>query len=121
MGTVNHLQQFHVPFDAEQFIQSHKDCPQDVSLLDALWKMVHPAVFWREELIAENDGACLQLYDNTLCVQSCYVAKGLAQCSRATVLALTIGSALPQFAANAAAEGRLYEASVADYLGSHAV
>ncbi|MBO5140618.1 MAG: hypothetical protein J6B76_08215 [Peptococcaceae bacterium] len=121
MGTVNHLQQFHVPFDAEQFIQSHKDCPQDVPLLDALWKMVHPAVFWREELIAENDGVCLRLYHNTLCVQSCYVAKGLAQCSRATVLALTIGSALPQFAANAAAEGRLYEAAVADYLGSHAV
>ena len=53
MGTVNHLQQFHVPFDAEQFVQSHKECPQDVPLLDALWKMVHPAVFWREELIAE--------------------------------------------------------------------
>jgi len=121
MGIVNYLQQFHISFDAETFMQSRKDCPQDLPLLNRLWQLVHPAVFWREEPIAANDGDCLVLKDHVLCVQSCYVAKGLSDCSRATVMALTIGSALPQFAANAAAEGRLYEAAVADYLGSHAV
>lgn len=121
MGAVNHLQQFHIPFDAETFMQSHKDCPQDLPLLQKLWPLVHPAVFWREEQIVSNDGDALVLGDGLLRVESCYVSKGLSQCKRATVMALTIGPALPDFAALAAREGRLYEAAVADYLGSHAV
>lgn len=121
MGAVNQLQQFHIPFDAEQFIQNHKDCPQDAALLTQLWKLVQPTVFWREETIVENTGDGLRLAEDALYVKSCYVAKGLSQCLRATVMALTIGAALPSFAETAAREGRLYEASVADYLGSHAV
>ncbi len=121
MGMVNQLQQFHIPFDAEHFAQSHKDCPQDVPLLRELWQLVRPAVFWREALIASNDGDKILLADETLCIDSCYVSKGLAQCNRATVMALTIGEVLPRFAAQASADGRLYQAAVADYLGSHAV
>lgn len=121
MGAVNYLQQFHIPFDAEAFMQTHKDCPQDASLLQRLWQLVHPIVFWREEKIADNDGEVLILHDNVLCIDSCYVAKGLSQCNRATVMALTIGSDLPDYAEKASKEGRLYEAAAADYLGSHAV
>lgn len=121
MGAVNYLQQFHVPFDAEIFVRSHRDCPQDIPLLQKLWHMVEPAVFWREEPITENDEAVLRLHNDALRIESCYVAKGLSKCTRVTVMALTIGSALPQFASDASAEGRLYEAAVADYLGSHAV
>ena len=121
MGVVNHLQQFYIPFDAEHFIESHKDCPQDVALLQKLWRMVRPAVFWREDAIVQNDGFRLVLGSGDFSVESCYVAKGLAHCKKATVLALTIGEMLPAFAAEAANEGRLYEASVADYLGSHGV
>ena len=36
MGSVNQLYRFHVPFDAEKFMQSHKDCPQDLQLLEKL-------------------------------------------------------------------------------------
>ena len=121
MGRVNHLQQFYVPFDAEAFIAQHKDCPPDVVLLQKLWKLVTPVAYWREELITQNDGAVLVLGDGSLWVESCYVSKGLAQCSRATILALTIGPSLPDFARKASLDGRLYEAAVADYLGSHGV
>ena len=51
MGVVQHLQKFHVPFDAEGFIAAHKGCPDDPELLRELWKLVKPAVFWREEPI----------------------------------------------------------------------
>ena len=121
MSTVNHLQQFYIPFDVDDFIVRHKDCPKDAPLLRKLWKLVRPAVFWREDVIVQNDGASLVLGDGALSVESCYVSKGLAQCKRATILALTIGEALPAFAIEAANEGRLYESSVADYLGSHGV
>ncbi len=121
MGAVNYVQQFHIPFDAQTFMDTHTDCPQDLPLLQKLWQMVHPAAFWRDELIAEKDSDSLVLANGALRIESCYVAKGLAQCKRATVMALTIGAALPSFAAQAAADGRLYEAAVADYLGSHAV
>lgn len=121
MGIVNQLQQFYVPFDAKSFIASHKDCPDDVALLQKLWNLVTPMAYWREEPISRNDGETLVLGNDLLRVESFYVCKGLAQCSRATMLALTIGSTLPLYAEQATKEGRLYEASVADYLGSHAV
>ena len=121
MGMVYRLQQFHIPFDVEDFIQKHEDCPQDATLLQQLWQMVRPAAYWRETQITANTEELLVLGDDLLRVKSCYVAKGLSQCTRATVMALTIGHTLPAFAAKASAEGRLYEASVADYLGSHAV
>ena len=51
MGVVNHLQQFYIPFDAEHFIESHKDCPQDVALLHLLFRnrlqIPFPRIFWR--------------------------------------------------------------------------
>lgn len=121
MSIVHQMQQFHIPFDAETFMQTHKDCPQDVPLLQKLWKLVQPVAFWREEAITGNDGTTISLANDALAIESCYVSKGLAACQRASILALTIGAALPAFSAQAAAEGKLYEASVADYLGSHAV
>ena len=54
MGSVNQLYRFHVPFDAEKFMQSHKDCPQDLQLLEKLWQLVQPTAFWRDAAIAEN-------------------------------------------------------------------
>jgi len=121
MSVVHHLQQYSLPFDAQAFIAAHADCPDEPQLLQTLWQMVRPALFWREEPITVNDGDVLILGDNALRVESCYVCKGLAQCKRATVMALTIGTALPDEACRAAEAGQLYRSSIADYLGSHAV
>ena len=121
MGMVQQLQNFHVPFDAEQFIASHKGCPDDAQLLQDLWKLVRPSVFWREEAIQSNDGDIVTLGGGSLSIASCYVAKGLAECSKAVIMALTIGPQLPDEARRASEAGELYRSSVADYLGSHAV
>ncbi len=118
---MHHLQKFHIPFDAEQFIAGHADCPNDPQLLNELWKLMTPLAFWRDELIQSNDGDVMILGDTALSIASCYVCKGLAQCKKATIMALTIGPALPDEARRAAANGELYRSSVADYLGSHAV
>ena len=121
MGVVHQLQQFHVPFDTEAFIAAHADCPGDPELLNELWQKLEPALFWREEPISSNDGDTLVLGNGALSITSCYVCKGLAQCDRATVMALTIGPTLPGEAQQAAQQGKLYRSAVADYLGSHAV
>jgi hypothetical protein len=121
MGVVHHLQQFHLDFDAEAFIAGHADCPNEPMLLNELWQLVTPSVFWREERISENDGDILMLGKDALRVESCYVCKGLQPCSRATIMALTIGTGLPDEARRAAEQGQLYRSAIADYLGSHAV
>lgn len=121
MGIVHHLQQFHLTFDAKTFIASHHDCPDEPELLQELWQLVAPAIFWREEPISSNDGEQLVLGNDELRIASCYVCKGLQQCKRATVMALTIGPALPDEARRAAEAGQLYRSAIADYLGSHAV
>lgn len=121
MGIVHHLQQFHLAFDAQAFIASHHDCPDEPELLQELWQLVAPAIFWREEPIRSNNGDQLVLGNDELCIASCYVCKGLQQCKRATIMALTIGPALPGEARRAAESGQLYRSTIADYLGSHAV
>ena len=121
MGIVHHLQKFHIPFDAEAFIAGHADCPNDPELLHELWQKLMPAAFWREETISSNDGDIVTLGNGALFIASCYVCKGLSQCSRATVMALTIGAGLPGEARISAQNGQLYRSAVADYLGSHAV
>ena len=121
MGNVHHLQKFFVPFDVQQFIKNHADCPDDPELLQELWRKVTPSVFWRDEVISGNDGDVLTLGNGSMSIASCYVCKGLAQCSRATVMALTIGPWLPDEARRSAQEGSLYRGTVADYLGSHGV
>ena len=121
MGIVHHLQQFHLAFDAQAFIASPHDCPDEPELLQELWQLVAPAIFWREEPIRSNDGDQLVLGNDELCIASCYVCKGLQQCKRATIMALTIGPALPGEARRAAESGQLYRSTIADYLGSHAV
>ncbi len=121
MGTVHDLRRFYLPFDADAFIAAHADSPQDPALLRELWRLVAPRLFWREEAIRANDGGVLVLGDGVLTVESSYVCKGLAQCRRATVIAVTIGAALPDEARRAARAGELYRSAVADHLGSHAV
>ncbi len=75
MGIVHHLQQFHLTFDAKTFIASHHDCPDEPELLQELWQLVAPAIFWREEPISSNDGEQLVLgkrrtvYCQLLCLQ----------------------------------------------------
>ena len=121
MGAVHHLRQYRLPFEAEAFIAAHKDCPDDAALLQELWTLVQPRIWWREEPVQSNDGTQLVLGKQSLQIDSCYVCKGLQQCSRAVVMALTIGAALPAEAQRCAQQGQLYRSSVADYLGSHAV
>ena len=119
MSAVHHMQNFFIPFDVQQFIQTRKDCPDDPQLLKALWRKVKPSVFWREEAISSNNGEVLTLGNGDLSIASCYVCKGLEQCSRATIMALTIGPGLPDEARISAQDGQLYRSTVADYLGSH--
>lgn len=121
MSQVQSLLQYHLPFDAKQFISETRDCPEEPELLQELWNLVHPVVFWRDAPISSREADCLILGEDALRIDSIYVAQGLAQCSRATVLALTIGPKLPQEAARCAQRGALYRSSIADLLGSHAV
>lgn len=105
MGAVHHLRQYRLPFEAEAFIAAHKDCPNDAALLQELWTLVQPCIWWREEPVQSNDGMRLVLGKQSLQIDSCYVCKGLQQCSRAVVMALTIGAALPDRGAAQCAAG----------------
>ena len=78
MGAVHHLRQYRLPFEAEAFIAAHKDCPDDAALLQELWTLVQPRIWWREEPVQSNDGMQLVLGKQSLQIDSCYVCKGLA-------------------------------------------
>lgn len=121
MSPVHQLLHYHLALDIEEFIASVPACPHEPELLTELWQLVQPFLFWREAAITARTAEQLSLAEGELVIPSVYVAQGLAQCQRATVMALSIGSALPLEAEHSAAVGQLYRSSLADLLGSHGV
>ena len=121
MSGVQHLSHYHLPLQVEKFMAKVKECPHEPQMLEELWRLAKPFIFWREEAITSRTKDELVLGNGELTIPSIYVAQGLAECQRATVLALSLGQALPQEAEKCAAQGELYRSSVADLLGSHGV
>ena len=121
MNRVQYLSHYHLPLDVDDFMAKVKECPYEPQILKELWRLVNPFIFWREEAITSNTKDTVVLGNGTLTIPSIYVAQGLAECQRATVLALSLGQALPQEAEKTAAKGQLYRSSLADLLGSHGV
>jgi len=121
MSIVQHLSHYHLPLDVDDFMLKVKECPHEPDILQQLWQLVKPFIFWREEPITSHKHGSIILGDNDLIIPSIYVAQGLAECQRATVLAFSLGQALPHEAEKCAERGELYRSSLADLLGSHGV
>lgn len=111
------LHYFPLEFNQNAFLQQNKGVAADSAFLLKLWQLVQPMVFWRETAVLGNDGE--KIYANDFTIESLYVAKGLKDCPKMTVLAVTIGEKLPQYAAELLACGKYYQATVADLLGSY--
>lgn len=119
MSQVHYLQHFNLPLDLAEFIQSTPGCPDEPELITWLWAQLTPKVYWREAPIISHAPGKVQVGE--LGIDSVYLAKGLAQCHKATVLAVTIGQALPQATSKAFAQGEMYLGAIGDLVGSHSV
>lgn len=121
MSSVQYLNYYHLPLDVDNFIATVRECPNEPKILQELWQLVRPFVFWREEPITHREKDKLILGNDALIIPSIYVAQGLAECQRATVMALSLGAELPREAELCNKKGELYRSSLADLLGSHGV
>ena len=119
MTAVSRLKGFFVPFDVKEFIWSYAACPNEPEKIDRLWRLASPSVFWRESEIKSNKNGVVETLDGFV-IQSRYVGKGLAECERLAVMAVTVGAGLPEEAQRLISSGSLYDATIADMLGSFA-
>lgn len=121
MSTVHYLQHFAPDFRWERFAETTKGVPKDAALINELWRLVKPQAVWREGCITQRKDHQLMIDEGAMIIDSAYVEQGLAQCQRVTVMALTIGAALPETASRDLQEGQLYRGAIADLLGSYGV
>lgn len=117
---IHYLHHFHLPFNLAALRHQIKGCDQDEPLEHA-WQFIQPKVWWREAAITELSVHGLTLGDQQLIIPSAYVAKGLSQCHKATVLAVTIGEELPKQVNQWLASNQLYQGTIGDMVGSYAV
>lgn len=120
MTSVKALQYFSLKAPILPFIQATKGLTaEDQPLVEQLWRLVKPSVYWRDGLITTKNQQQLIIDNGELIIDSCYLAQGLAQCQRLTVLCVTIGHQLPQQAENDLLSGHLHRGTVSDLLGSY--
>jgi len=86
-----------------------------------LTAFIRPKVFWRELIIDDIANSRISFDNGALVIESVYVSLGLKKCHKTTLFAITLGQELPQYAEACQAEGRLWEGTIADIFGSHAV
>ena len=118
---IHSLAQFNLPLDVEAFITKTKGCPDEPEIIQELWQKIKPAIFWKDLQITSCTDGKVVLGKGQLTIDSYYVAKGLAQCHKATVMALTIGSPLPDDVTVSLDNGSFYRGSIGDLVGSHSV
>lgn len=121
MDEVQTLANFPLELDAEKLVEERPQLAGAQEKLRELQKYIQPVAFWRELKVDGQEQNRISLEEGKLIIDSAYVALGLAGCSKATLLAVTIGQELPHYAQDCLQKGKLWEGTVADILGSEAV
>ena len=121
LSKVHYLTAFAPDFQWQRFAQQTPGVPEDEQLIGSLWQLARPQAVWREGRITGRQAHQLAIDGGEMVIDSAYVAQGLAQCEQVSVMALTIGPALPEMASRLLTEGELYRGTIADLLGSYGV
>jgi len=101
-----------------------KSRPELEGAENKVWELaecIRPVVYWADFPLKICGGNRVILGEDALSINSFYLARGLKGFARATLMAATIGDALPGYSDICVREGRLWEGTVADILGSLAV
>ncbi len=107
--------------DIVDIIMAHPELKGAENIAEKLANYIRPKVYWIDTpLKARNEGSII-LGDNLLTVNSFYVSKGLRGYVEGTLVAATLGHALPRYSEACMKQGTLWEGTVSDMLGSFAV
>ncbi len=85
---------------------------------------ISPAVHWMDMEIHHKDEGCISMGDldgDHFTIESAYVARGLSDCQRVTLIAATIGREISQVSMENYSKGQFWEGTIADYFGSYAM
>ncbi|MFZ7102205.1 MAG: hypothetical protein ACOWWO_06005 [Peptococcaceae bacterium] len=121
MGEVQVLNFFNADIDSVKLADTVPELKGTAAKLAELKKYLKPQIFWRELLLEEILNGVLIFDGGSFEIDSAYVAQGLKYCKKATLYTVTLGPTLPQYSRCCLAEGRLWEAAVADIFGSQGV
>ena len=84
----------------------------------ALENLLEPLVYAREIKISEREENRISFDEGALCFYSGYLVEGMQDCSKATLVLVTLGKKLPAYADECNQKGLIGEAVLADLLGS---
>lgn len=121
MGQVQKLTNFVLDLDIAALVSTDPQLQGGEEKLKQLKKYLKPKIFWRELTINSLEANRIVFDQGQFIINSAYVASGLKGCQKSTLFAATIDKDLPNYAQKCLETGSLYEAILADNLGSHGV
>lgn len=121
MGSVHKLKSINLEPDLKALLATIPELQGAGDALEKLLAYLKPLIFWRDFKIDVLTETEVVLDGGELVIESAYVAMGLNDCNRATLLAATIGKDLPRYSSECIQAGNLWEGTIADIFGSHAV
>lgn len=121
MGEVQVLKNFSPSLDLTSLAALIPELTGTEKKLAELEAYIKPQIFWREMTVDYINKRELSLDQGRFLIDSAYVAIGLRNCQKATLFAITLDKDLPQYSQFCLEEGRLWESTIADILGSNAI
>lgn len=117
MGKVQGLCHFNINIDIDKKYQYISELKGSEKKIKELQKYIKPLIVYRDIDINPLNQSEIQ----SITMDSSYVTKGLENCSKATLLAATIGEELSNYSQKKYEEEKPWEGFIADHLGSYAV
>jgi len=121
MKDVNILTNFNLSFNINTFIETYPELQGTEYKLGSLKTYINPLIYWGDIKVDYIKGSHISFNNERFSINSAYVAQGLVDCKKATLMAITIGKDLPEYSRRCVSRKELWEGTIADLFGSYAV
>ncbi|MBB6216932.1 hypothetical protein HNQ80_003037 [Anaerosolibacter carboniphilus] len=124
MWDVKKLYSFNIDDELERIPSTVPELAGTEEQVRSLKGLIHPKIYWMDMEIRQKDEGCISVGDlkkNLFIIESSYVAKGLYDCQKATLIAATIGAEISLDSNVNYNRGQFWEGIIADRFGSYAM
>lgn len=124
MWKVKKLREFDIQQDIVELAFKIPELKGAEDIIKTFQRHINSVVYWLDGEIKSNNGkdtVIIGSKNEIFNIKSNYVAMGLSNCKKATLITVTIGGEISKYSDVCYQEGKYWESIVVDVLGSHAV
>lgn len=107
--------------EIDVYINNNKDFKGNTEKVKELKRYIHPIIYYKDIKIHYINKDKIIIGDEGFTINSSYVAKGLKNCNKVTLIATTIGDEISSYSEDCYENGYIWESTMCNEIGSNAV